>query len=255
MRSGCLAVATLLTLACATPGDGAAASHPVVRVPFVGCRSDGQVGPLRAPAGHRVAADVSPALAERLAFYKAEDGWGVLAPRGWHCFATYGSAGVNLYVTPESIDSASLFTDRWRGFSGQVIQITYEYGGTSGRFGVADIIARVFPAYMSFARDVAAENASVGAPALSLHVGPYPQDKLRYLNNHAVEFETPAHEKGLGTFSDLQSNADPIMGFAALVGDETDLVFVDMRLPASDHDLIRPILEQVERRASRMPPG
>jgi hypothetical protein len=72
------------------------------QVPFVGCESDGQVGPLTAP--HRAAKKlmISPELASRFAYYEAEDGFGVLAPRGWHCFSTYGSNGSNLYVTPET---------------------------------------------------------------------------------------------------------------------------------------------------------
>lgn len=251
MRSGCLTLAAILLLVSATSGD--AAMPMTVSVPFVGCKSDGQVGPVGAPVGRSVMAQVSPALARRLAFYKAKDGWGVLGPRGWKCFGTYGSAGSNLYVTPDRIDSANLLTDQ-KEFSGQVIQVSYEYGDTSGRFGVADIIARVFPAYMAFVHHVVAENNSVGGAPLSFHSGPYAHDKLQYLNDHAVEYETSAREKGLGTFYGIQPNAESITGVVALVGDTPDLVIAAMRLPDSDRDLKRPILEQVEHSMGRMPP-
>src|SRR5579864_2187946 len=75
---------------------------PKASVPFVGCPSDGQLGPGEAPRGEnsQVVA-ISPEIARRLAYYKADHGSGILAPRGWHCFGTYGSNGSNLYVTPE----------------------------------------------------------------------------------------------------------------------------------------------------------
>ena len=86
---------------------------------------------------------ISAASAQRLAYYKAQYGLGVLAPRGWHCFSTYGSNGSSLFISPDAIDSKALFSDDWKGFSGQAIQISYSSGGTSGRFEVAKVIARV----------------------------------------------------------------------------------------------------------------
>ena len=70
-----------------------------VQVPFVGCKSGGQVGPQDAPTGRSETVDLAPALARNLAFYRDSFDWGILAPRGWHCFGTYGSAAANLYVT------------------------------------------------------------------------------------------------------------------------------------------------------------
>ena len=56
---------------------------------------------------------ISPAAALRLAYYKAQYGPGVLAPRGWHCFSTYGSDGANLFVSPDAIDAKALFSPDW----------------------------------------------------------------------------------------------------------------------------------------------
>src|ERR1700691_2624922 len=91
----------------------------VASVPFVGCRSDGQMGRRQAPAGKKQAVAIPVSTAERLAYYKAEDDFGVLAPQGWYCFATYGSNGANLYVSPEPINSKLLLSsDDWKGFAG-----------------------------------------------------------------------------------------------------------------------------------------
>src|SRR5438477_11337899 len=78
------------------------------RVAFVGCRSDGQQGPQSAPkagVAPRTSSDVAP----KLAYYKAKDSIGVLAPRGWHCFGLYGSNGTILIVAPEAHSSRDFF--------------------------------------------------------------------------------------------------------------------------------------------------
>lgn len=214
--------------------------------PFIGCKSDGQVGPLDAPTGHAPPAmKLSLAAAQRLAYYKAENGLGVLAPRGWHCFSTYGSNGSSLFVSPEVIDAANLFSPEWKGFAGPAIQISVVDGGTSGRFQVARVIARVFPSRGQFVRDVIAEGIE---PAASFPAGPYPQDKLTYRSKNIVEFETPANTEGLGTASRLQTSSKPIRGVAILLSaDDTSLSQLSARLPEQDHDLTNTIIQQVER--------
>ena len=142
------------------------------QVPFVGCASDGQAGPQTAPAGPSKAVAVPAATAQRLAWYKAEYGPGVLAPRGWHCFSTYGSNGSNLFVSSDAIDSKTLLSMDWKGFTGSAIEIAVSSGGTSGRFEVAKVIARVFPAYKQFAQNVIAEGIE---PASDFPVGPVPE--------------------------------------------------------------------------------
>jgi hypothetical protein len=140
-----------------------------------------------------------------------------------------------LYVSPQSIDAAALFSTSWKGLTGPVIQMSVEYGGTSGRFGVAQTIARVFPAHRAFVRKVIAEGKE---SASDFPLGPYPNDKLTYKNKETVEYETPAHRDGLGTQSRLQKNGDPIRGVAILVGADTNLLFLATRLPSEMNDLI-----------------
>ncbi len=42
-------------------------------VPFVGCKSDGQVGPQDAPTGKPQIITISPQLAQTVAYYKAQE--------------------------------------------------------------------------------------------------------------------------------------------------------------------------------------
>ena len=79
-----------------TPFAAAAAQT----VPFVGCASDGQQGPVAAPKGQPKALNIDPAAAKGLAWYQAQYSAGALAPRGWKCFSFYGSSGVTLTIAP-----------------------------------------------------------------------------------------------------------------------------------------------------------
>lgn len=221
-----------------------AISTAINQVPFVGCASDGQAGPQAAPTGQSKAVAISAASAQRLAWYKALYGPGVLAPRGWHCFSTYGSNGANLFISPGPIDAKTvLLPSDWKGFGGPAIQISIAEGGTSGRFDVAKVIARVFPAYKQFAQNVIAEGLE---PASDFPFGPYPNDKLTDRGTNIVEFETPANTTGLGTDSRLLPSASPIDGVAIITGTDTDLIQLSAQVSTKDRDLIPLIVQQVE---------
>lgn len=218
-------------------------------VPFVGCKSDGQVGPIAAPTGTDPALPISAEAAQRLAYYAAE-GVSVLAPRGWYCFRIYGSGGAHLFVSPLPISSKDLFAGDDRGFTGPAVVLAYRYGDTSGRFPVAGVISRVFPAHRDFAQRVQNEGILDNAPPFPS--GPYPDDKLAYKGNETVEFETPPHAEGLGTHdSSLTENDAPIRGVAMLVGETPDLLLLSVRLPAEFADLTDTIIQQVERDAQK----
>jgi hypothetical protein len=225
------------------------AQKSTVTVPFVGCKSDGQVGPLAAPTGKPKSVAISADIAQRLAYYEAENGVGVLAPRGWYCFETYGSSGSNLFVSPTPIDPAEPFSDNWKGLPGTALQYSLTLGGTSGRFEVAKIIARVFPAYGAFVSHVIAEGIE---PASTFPSGPYPTDKLTYKSKEIVEYITPANGDGLGTESRLIKNSAPIDGVAILTGVDTNLVQLAARLPPDMAHLVPAIVQQVERDAARL---
>lgn len=211
-----------------------------VSVPVVGCRSDGQVGPKEAPRAAEQRAAISPTAARGLAYYESATELGVLGPRGWNCFGTYGSNGDALFVSPEPVDTANVFS---ASFAGPAIEISRRSGDTSGRFDVAQIIARVFPEYRAFATSVMKQFNQ------SFQFGPFPRDTLTYKSKSIVEYTTPAQTDGLGTYSALKKTGSPIAGVAILTGQTPDLLFLAVRLPPDLTGLTPVIVGQVERDA------
>lgn len=230
-------------------------AHAQTLVPYIGCPGDGQTGPYAAAKGSPKAVNLPPATADQMAWYEynGEVGhFGTLGPRGWNCFVTIGSNGWTLYVAPERLDSAKILEHKnWKGFSGPAIQLSDSDGGTSGRFEVAQMVARVFPAHRNYARSIIAEGFG---PASDYPFGPYPSDHLTYKGKDLVEFTTPAHRKGLGTMSWLLPSDLPITGFALLtIGHDVDtgLLHLSFRLPPSLSFLAATLRQQAEVDASR----
>ena len=217
---------------------------PVVHVPFVGCRSDGMIGPLPAPKGAAVVVQMDASTSQRLAYYKAENSPGVLGPRGWYCFGTNSSAGSDLFVAPQPIKTDDLFSST--RFTGPAIQVRGIIGGTSGRFDVARFIARLFPAQKAFVQSVIKEGLK---PASEFPFGPYPKDKLTMRSDAIVEYQTPPNSEGLGTMSELQKNDNPIDGVVILDSETRDFFvqYLAVRLPSDIHDLTSHIVKQWER--------
>lgn len=119
------------------------------------------------------------------------------------------------------------------------------YGGTSGRYNVAQIVARVFPAYRAFALR-ALEGIEIPIPS-----GPYPKDTVTYTSKTIVEYQTPAQTEGLGNFDSwLGKNQMPIAGAAVLIvdtppnpsGDPPDVVRLSVRLPPNSTRLTPTII-------------
>jgi hypothetical protein len=212
-----------------------------VVVPLVGCRSDGQTGPIDAPESGTLSVGISRTAGQNLAYYKAVSGVGVLAPRGWHCFRTYGSAVETLYVSAEAIDTSGSFSDP-KSFNGPAIQLSYISGDGSGSISVAEIVARVFPAYRSQAVKVM---NGFDVPERERMFGPYPKDMLTYRSKKIVEFKTPANAEGLGTRL-LPKSDSAIRGVAMLAGQAPDLLHLSVRLPAAMTRYASAIIKQLE---------
>jgi hypothetical protein len=224
----------------------AAVCAPAATVPFVGCFGEGQLAS-SAPQGSPTSLSISLSVAAKLAHY--DDGQQqVLAPRGWNCYARFGSGGFTLYVSPQPIDPQKLFSAKWTGFSGPVVILDHIFGDTSGAWDVAKVIAHVFPKHLEFTRKVMAGNY---LPASEFPTGPYPADRLKYKSAEMVEFETPAGADGLGTIDDPK-NSMAVRGAAQLIGDETpDLLLLTVRLPPELGDLAPVIIQQFERSFAR----
>lgn len=195
-----------------------------VEVPFVGCPSDGQQGPLE-PPGSGKAPSLPRAAADRLAWYKGND-LGVLAPRGWNCIELYGSSGSALLVTPERHDADGLFGSP--GFDGPFVIVSVAFGSTSGRFTVASIAGPLFPVAAPFVNDVLNE------PDTDTKLVSVANDELTRRSDTMVDFVTPPHKDGLGTDGWVRKSALPVYGTAILLPDEDmDLLMVRARLPVA----------------------
>jgi len=219
------------------------ASEPLATIPFVGCPADGQAGPLAPPKGAPRHLPIPANVAAQLAYYQANQGRGVLGPRGWFCFETYGSGGGSLILTPAPHNSSYFFSDHLQSLAGPAIEYNGMEGGTSGRFDVALVAARVFPHFRWFVKKVIAEDVE---PASDFHFGPFPADRLTYKSDHLVEFVTPSNSVGLGTQSWLAKGPGDITGFAWIGGEDTDVMLLSMRLPPALASLGPIIIQQAK---------
>ena len=232
----------------AQSGSAAKPAPPVaVTVPFVGCASDGQVGPLKAPTRQEPGGRDSCGNGTKARLLQS----GIQSRRSCaarlELFFHVWLERCEHFCEPRSYQPESLLLGGLEGFTREVIQLSYDSGGTSGRFEVANVIAHVFPAYKAFAQKVIAEGME---PASDFPFGPYPSDKLTYRGKNIVEFETPANAHGMGTDSLLLMNASPIDGVAIISGVDTDLTQLSARVPATDSDLI-PAMVETDREGSR----
>jgi len=177
---------------------------------------------------------IPASAAGRLAYYKAGVALGVLAPRGWYCFATYGSGGERLMVSPLPIDGNAVLTDRFDGLRGPAVVVDERYGGASDPF-ISEVITRNFRARR---------------PMRS-----YPGDRLHHKGNTVVEYRTLPRSEGLGTLTrGIAANDRPIDGVAMLLEHEEPLtlLLLAVRLPCELESLTRTIVAQVEARAAQV---
>lgn len=229
-----LLLAALLA-GCATPIP---VVEPIVPVPAVGCETDGQQG--RQPAPETIQPHDAPvSVADGLAWYQSQE-LGVLAPRGWHCFALSGSNGGALFVTPEP-HGEDLFKDD-RPLTGPIVLSRYSVSGTSGRFEVARMAARLFPSRKAFVEDVLAEE---GVNRKDYPFGPWKTDRMTRPWPMGVRAETPAGKAGAAVADRMGPGDLPTQGLIYM-DIEDDLYAVSVRLPADKVGLADAILDDAE---------
>jgi hypothetical protein len=204
-------------------------------VPFVGCPADGQVGPIEAPQGKPRVVALGDMPTREIAYYQGAAGPGVFAPRGWHCRRWYGSAGSTLLVTPEPFDSPYFPRPKIRGYA---VEVTFHFGGTSGRFAVARYATLLFPGMVEeFVERV--KRARI-APAPDLERPLYPHDSVTSPDSLVAEFTTPANTTGFGTEGLLEPSQDAIRGAAFLdasAPDGPNVSVVRIRLGSGMHQV------------------
>ncbi|MBV9635193.1 MAG: hypothetical protein JO163_13115 [Methylobacteriaceae bacterium] len=220
----------------ASLGAASAAELVEASVPGVGCPADGQLGPIPPPKLPAAIKILAPAGQEdRLAYYKSDQSDGVVAPKGWKCFAWYGSDGDILAVAPR--DAGPQLFGRVDGkTNGPAVILTESEGTTSGRFEVARIGGRVFPILRKFAEGVRDEGIT---DAKDYAFEPWRTDSLDRLSDRIVAFLTPARAAaGLGNSEKFAPSDSPVRGLAILDGklDEPRLEVLRVRL-GQDTDL------------------
>jgi hypothetical protein len=187
-------------------------------------------GPVDAPRP-RAPPAIAGASAALLAYYASVDE-AVLAPRGWSCRYRFGSSGDVLTVTPKA----------GAGSDCPGVVSARSNGGTSGRFEVAKVAARIFPSARSFVQDVINEHLPGSE---DIHFGAYGADKVIRLKPTEVEYETPPQRIGLG--SDNGRHAWPIRGWIALQPKpDMDILRVDVCLPPAEAALTDAIVKAFE---------
>lgn len=219
-----------------------AENTPTAQVPFVGCPGIGgpDPGPWPVPKGApRVLPSPPTGRAARIAYYRANWGPGVFAPRGWHCQAWGGADGSFIIVTPTA-PPAVIPREPVKGPG--VIAIE-SYGGTGGRFEVAEVSARLFPKVMA---DFIARVKAEGFPYPDFSkIKAFPDDQYTYLTLKLVKFTTPAHQEGIGTGIFVPSR-DPVRGVVSLSpgdGRDTNLLKCDIRLSSSEDRFSRDLID------------
>ncbi|MGA3242899.1 MAG: hypothetical protein ABSG03_42200, partial [Bryobacteraceae bacterium] len=116
--------------------------------------------------------------------------------------------GYAMFLSPKPIHQSM---SGWEGLEGSAIEIEHMNGGTSGRYDIAQIIARVFPAYRAIAI------RALDGIDLPIPSGPYPKDTLEYIGKTIVEYKTPAQTEGLGNFDSLLGKNDKPIARAAIL--------------------------------------
>jgi hypothetical protein len=237
-------------LSCTSPGL-AAIPEVQTRVPAFGCPANDQSGPARLQTGETMPAPVEPRVAEQIAYYRAESSPGIFAPKGWSCRAWNGSNGSVLVVTPKRIDPPYFPLPT---ISGAGVMIESSDGGSSGRFHVALVAARLFPLLGGeFINRVRQEHLISDS---LFDVEPYPADRLEYLSDRFVEYTTPANTGGLGTDGMFEVSDLPVMGLTIvnLAADVNTLTEVRVRLPPGLNAVAQAIV-QLETVCVQLPRG
>ncbi len=199
-----------LLVGLATVGMTAAYADDEVKVPFVGCPSDGQLGPQPPSTGTAQTIHISFKLPGPIAYYD-----GVFAPAGWHCLVLAGSSGVTTIVSARPIPKYKVLPDP---LDAPVVEISSLSGETSGRFGVARLGFMLFPDLTKeFVKGVEDEGIE---PKADIEVPKSPTDTLTSLNKTLIQFVTPASMEGLGTEGYVKVAQAPITGLVSLGDDD-----------------------------------
>jgi hypothetical protein len=222
-------------------------------VPFVGCPGGDMTSVYPPFQGESVSVDMDPLSAAHLAFYAANPSdkkVGVLAPRGWHCNFQDSSGGFMLVVVPHTMAPPFDFTEK------DTPRVLYQidYGGTSGRFALANYVKTYFPSLDSSVSDTLDEEKQFpGETALAPGNGiQFPNDTISRIDPETLAFVTPRYSTGLGA-SERDTSSFPTSGFLHVyLHDDGLAILVSVRLPKNLGFLKTAILNDERHRVKQM---
>ncbi len=216
----------------------------MANVPYVGCASDGQLGPQPPPKPSKPTPRLPASAASRLAYYASVNNRRAGAARMALLFSVRFKRSERLrdaraHRRPNPYPRRGVTLQRRRH------RVQLHTGGTSGRFEVAKVSSKFFPIAHGLVASVAKEEKEIGIP-FDLSGNEFRNDQIVSRTDKVVRFITPAGKHGLGTDDRFVPNRSPVAGLAALVFDdgETDLMLLNARLPLKDRDLL-PAIQSV----------
>jgi hypothetical protein len=216
-------------------------------VPFVGCPGGGMVD-TSVPTGKSLQVAISKDLAAKLALYVGEY-LAILGPRNWTCSGMGGTASRSLFLHP----SGSNF------LTGPGIILTEVAADPpSGAPFILSYAGRYFPNIVDqkyIDNFVAAFPSFPSARSMNGQNSIFPNrngDRIIYLNQTMLEFQTPAMYAGLGPSlyarSEEYTGAKlnyPVSGFMRLMLEQGEAYAIDafsVALPKSSAELRSPII-------------
>ena len=159
-------------------------------IPFVGCPSDSDGGPIT-PTGEPIIANIPEDIANKLALYVNVFNLAVLAPRGWKCSG--GQAVVD--------NSISIYPPSSSPHNTSVISIAH----VAYTNRIPNKYVLYFPTIMTM-KAALNEAAGWGQTPDQYIIKRYLSDRITYIDKTTIEFMTPANHVGLGNA--LLSNPD-----------------------------------------------
>lgn len=185
-----------------------------------------------APSGAPVELNIPANIAAKLALYAGAFET-VLAPKGWNCTGGVGTDVISLSITPPKASPDA---------KGSSITIRSDMEGMGTEFDDVNTIGRTyFPKlvsaaqFNSFAADWDKEGGIPAPPPATRYL----TDRLTYISQAAVEYETPPGKDGIAQLANGGTSPFPQYGIISIQGkylpqdneDDRSVSFINVTLP------------------------
>lgn len=224
------------------------------KIPFIGCSGMAMPGPTDAPTGDPVEVNFGASIASKLSHYQDADYLGIVAPRGWYCYLSANAGDATLLVTPsrDEIEAFKRVGESESVASGPAVWFQTIEGGTGGGREAIKYGERFFPGALpkDFVQEVIDDAKDNHLPINDYIFPRNTKDVIAYKSPTLLEFETPAHEDGLGTLAwgGLKKSELPIYGVLSFTTKASDpiIYLLAVRLPPASANLRTTIIHDAE---------